>query len=263
MPTKLINYIELAYEDVGNGIPIVCIHGHPFNQSMWHPQVQALQSAFRFITFDLRGYGQSLLNDDSVMFQDYALDTLALMDKLGIDVAVIMGLSMGGQIAQEVWYQSPTRVGALVLADTFASLDSPERKQDRYDTADRLLAEGLDRYAIETLPKMVCAATLQSQPEVAQYVLNMMQTTTPIGAATALRARAERRDYTSILGDIHVPTLITVGTEDAFTPVSDAQFMHERIPGSQLAIIENAGHLPNLEQPDAFNYYLQNFLASL
>ncbi|MEP6985019.1 MAG: alpha/beta fold hydrolase, partial [Chloroflexota bacterium] len=244
-------------------IPIVCIHGHPFNQSMWYPQVEALQSVCRVITFDLRGYGQSLLNNNSVTFQDYALDTLALMDELGIETAVIMGLSMGGQIAQEVWYQSPTRVGALVLADTFAQLDPPARKQDRYVTADRLLAEGLDPYANETLPKMICANTLNSKPEVAQHVLNMMQSTSPIAAATALRARAERRDYVSILGDINVPTLITVGTEDVFTPVSDAQFMAERIPNSQLVVIEEAGHMPNLEQPEVFNQALWNFLQGL
>lgn len=263
MPRKVINYVELAYEDVGSGIPIVCIHGHPFNQSMWWPQVDALQSNYRVITFDLRGYGQSLLNNNTVTFQDYALDILALMDELQIEAAVIMGLSMGGQIAQEVWYQSPTRVGALVLADTFASLDSPARKQDRYTTADRLLAQGMEQYAYETLPKMVCPATIQYQPEVAQHVLNMMVTTPSIGAATALRARAERRDYTFFLGDINVPTLITVGTEDAFTPISDAQFMHQRIPYSQLLVIENAGHMPNLEQPAVFNQALLNFLAGL
>lgn len=263
MPKKVMNYVELTYEDVGSGIPIVCIHGHPFNQSMWYPQVEALQSDFRVITFDLRGYGQSLLNNNTVTFQDYALDTLALMDELRIDAAVIMGLSMGGQIAQEVWYQSPTRVGALVLADTFASLDSPTRKQDRYTTADRLLAEGMEPYAYETLPKMVCPSTIQYQPEVAQHVLKMMLTTPPIGAATALRARAERRDYVPMLADINVPTLITVGTEDAFTPVSDAQFMHERIPYSQLLVVENAGHMPNLEQPAIFNQALRDFLATL
>ncbi len=263
MPKKVMNYVELAYEDVGAGIPIVCIHGHPFNQSMWYPQVEALQADFRVITFDLRGYGQSLLNKNTVTFQDYALDTLALMDELRIDAAVIMGLSMGGQIAQEVWYQSPTRVGALVLADTFASLDAPAGKQARYTTADRLLAEGMEPYAYETLPKMVCPSTIQYQPEVAQHVLNMMSTTPPIGAATALRARAERRDYVPMLGDITVPTLITVGTEDAFTPVSDAQFMHERIPYSQLLVVDNAGHMPNLEQPAIFNQALSDFIAAL
>jgi pimeloyl-ACP methyl ester carboxylesterase len=98
-------------------------------------------------------------------------------------------------------------------------------------------------------------------PEVAAHVLRMMETTPPEGAAAALRGRAERMDYSPLLEQIHVPTLIIVGDQDAYTPVPDARFMHERIAGSELVVVDDAGHMPNLEQPAAFNSALSKFLA--
>jgi 3-oxoadipate enol-lactonase len=263
MPTLALNDIHVQYDDVGTGTPVLFIHGHPFNRSMWWPQVEALQSDYRVVTFDLRGYGESSLGEGKQDFGVFTKDIDALLNALDIHSAVIVGLSMGGQIAFETWSQLPNRVQALVLADTFAQLDTLARKQERYDTAERLLSEGMAAYADETLPKMIAPSTIRDQPQVAQHVLTMMQKTPPAGAAATLRARAERQDYTPLLNGITVPTLIVVGRDDEFTPVSTAEFMHERIPNSQLVVIENAGHLPNLEQPDAFNQALLEFLQSV
>ena len=91
----------------------------------------------------------------------------------------------------------------------------------------------------------------------------MMRTTPPRGAAAALRGRAERRDYTPLLPQITVPTLVIVGSDDAFTPVSDAEFMRERIPRARVAVIEGAGHMPNVEKPAEFNRVLAEFMETL
>lgn len=263
MPKTVLHHNEIVYDDAGSGTPILCIHGHPFNRSMWTPQIEALRQNFRVINYDLCGYGESALHQPPTSFADYGRDVGALMDALEIESAVVMGLSMGGQIAFETWVQFSGRVKALVLADTFAGLDTPEQKANRYKMADRLAAEGIAVVADELLPKMVCAGTLASQPSVAAHVLDMMQTTPAMGAATALRSRAERRDYTPYLAQISVPTLIVVGREDEFTPVSAAEFMHDHIPGSELVIIEHAGHMPNLEQPETFNAELLKFLQTV
>ncbi len=170
---------------------------------------------------------------------------------------------MGGQIALECHRQSPDRIAGLVLADTFAQLDSPERKQMRLVTADRLLREGMNSYAAEELPRMIAPHHVETQPDVAGRVLRMMQSTPPEGAAAALRGRAERMDYTPLLHDIRAPTLIIVGDQDAYTPVSDARFMQERIAGSDLIIIRDAGHMPNLEQPAQFNAALARFARAV
>lgn len=200
---------------------------------------------------------------EKTLLSIFAADLLVLLDSVAVDRCVLGGLSMGGQIVLECYRLFPGRIAGLVLADTFAQLDTPERKQLRLDTADRLIAEGMKRYSGEELPKMIAPHHVETMPEVAAHVLRMMETTSPLGAAAALRGRAERIDYTPLLQQISVPTLIVVGDQDQYTPVSDARFMQERIVGSELAIINDAGHMPNLEQPTAFNTVFSRFLAGV
>jgi len=257
--------IDLAFDDFGAGPrAVLLIHGHPFNRTMWAPQAELLRSRFRVIVPDLRGYGESPLDNGSreTRLETFAADNLALMDALGIRTFILGGLSMGGQIVMEMVRQAPERIEALLLADTFAGLDSPERKQLRFTIADRLEREGMDAYAHEELPKMITPRNASDLPEVATHVMTMMRTTPPSGAAAALRGRAQRIDYLPLLNKIRVPTLIVVGREDVYTPVALAEELHANIGGSRLVIIEEAGHMPNLERPAAFNHALESFLEN-
>ena len=249
------------YEDFGAGFPIILVHGHPFNRTMWSPQADFLKSYYRVITPDLRGYGENRFEVEKTSFSTFASDLLELADSLNLKRFVLGGLSMGGQIDLECYRQFPGRIAALVLADTFAQLDTPERRKLRLVMADRLIAEGMDNYSQQELPKMILPEHIDTMPDVAEHVLRMMKTTPPSGAAAALRGRAERVDYTPLLKQIEVPALIVVGDQDNYTPVSDAAFMHERIRNSEMVIIEKAGHMPNLEQPGAFNRAVLDFLV--
>jgi pimeloyl-ACP methyl ester carboxylesterase len=251
------------YDDVGAGFPVVLIHGHPFDRTMWAPQVEFLRSRYRVITPDLRGYGRNLTESEITPLSAFAEDISQLLTSLGIERFVLGGLSMGGQIVLECYRRYGHRIAGLILADTFAQLDTPQRKQARLDTANRLLREGMDQYSAEELPKMIAPQHVKTMPDVAAHVLRMMKATPPTGAAAALRGRAQRIDYTPLLSEIRVPALIIVGDQDQYTPVSDARFMHDRISNSELVIIEDAGHMPNLEQPDAFNSALSRFLAAV
>lgn len=255
--------IELHFTDQGDGSPaVLLIHGHPFDKTMWQPQVEFLASAHRVIVPDLRGYGKSGIAADAteVRLERFAADGLALMDFLGIREFVLGGLSMGGQIAMEMNQQSPERIQALLLADTFATLDSAERRQWRFATADRLEREGMKTYAQQELPKMITPANARRLPDVAAHVMEMMTSTSPRGAAAALRGRAQRRDYLPLLPKIQVPTLVVVGREDVYTPVPVAEQLFQQIPSAELLVIENAGHMPNLEQPGAFNEAVGSWL---
>lgn len=263
MASKQIRGIKIGYEDTGAGFPLVFVHGHPFDRSMWREQTSVFSSNYRIIAPDLRGYGESEGVADKTMLEDFARDIAALLDELKIDSIVLCGLSMGGQILFEFYRLFRKRVRALVLADTFAQLDDAERKQARYDTAERLLHEGMRDYAREVLPKMIAPETIREQPKVAAHVLTMMRGTSHKGAAAALRGRAERPDYTPLLSQINVPTLIVVGSRDEFTPISDAEFMRGKIPDSKMAIVEGAGHMPNLEKPAEFNRVVAEFLNTL
>jgi 3-oxoadipate enol-lactonase len=259
-----LNGITIGYDDQGNGAPLVLVHGHPFDRSMWSPQVTAFAGeGWRVIAPDLRGYGVTSIVAGITPLETFARDIEALLDHLELDEVVLGGLSMGGQIVMECYRLFPDRIRGLLLADTFAQGETPEGKVSRNATADRLLAEGMGGYAGESLAKMIASYNVQAMPVVAQHVYAMMTGAPAAGAAAALRGRAERTDYCEMLTTISVPTLVVVGRDDEFTPVRDAEFMHERIAGSTLAVIDGAGHLPNLEQTADFNDTLRRFLHTL
>ena len=147
--------VALNYKIKGEGEPIVLIHGHPFDHTMWEPQISGFSSSYKVITPDLRGYGSSSLPAGKTTFEDYATDVLQLLDHLKISRFHLGGLSLGGQLIMEIFRQAPDKVISLIFADTFVSNDTPEIKQGRYDTAIRLEREGMDNYANEVIGKMI------------------------------------------------------------------------------------------------------------
>ncbi|NBM19868.1 alpha/beta fold hydrolase [Streptomyces sp. GC420] len=241
---------------------LLLVHGHPFDRSMWAPQVRAfaLEGPFRLIVPDLRGYGATTVVPGVTRFSRHAEDLAGLLDQLHVRRVVIGGLSMGGQIAMEFCRLFRDRVEGVVLADTSAAAETEEGRRWRAETADRLLREGMTGYADEVLAKMIAPYNVTALPDVARHVRRMMCATDPEGAAAALRGRAERPDYRELLTTLDVPALVVVGRDDPYTPVADAKAMHAALPDSELVVIEGAAHMPNLERPDAFNAALGTFL---
>jgi 3-oxoadipate enol-lactonase len=251
----------LAYEDKGSDtsrLPLVLVHGHPFDHTMWTPQIEAFSSARRVVAPDLRGYGGSPPEPGVARFSDFTEDIEALLVELEVETFVLAGLSMGGQIAMDCYRRFPDRVRGLVLADTFPAAETPEGVRTRNAMADRLLREGMRGYAGEVLDKMVAP---YADPQVRAHVHRMMTATRPPSAAAALRARAGRPDYRDLLTRVTVPSLVVVGADDEYTPVSDAEAMHAALPDSTLHVIDGSAHMPNLERPKEFNEVLGEFLA--
>lgn len=255
-----VNNIQIAYTDTGIGRPIVLIHGYPFNRSLWSEQVAALSSTYRVIAPDLRGFGDSDASPDTATMNLLAQDVAQLMDHLEIPRTAIGGLSMGGYVALAFHKQFPSRVRAFILADTRAQADTEEAKQTRAQQAEKALSEGMAGIADAMLPKLLTPETVSKRPEVVKHVRDMMLKTKPEGAAAALRGMAERDDQTELLTKIATPTLILVGAEDAITPVVDSEKMHRAIAKSRLVVLENAGHVSNLERTEQFNDALLEFL---
>jgi len=255
-----IDNIQMTYTDSGSGRPVVLIHGYPFNRSLWNEQIAALSNNYRVIAPDLRGFGESDASDGSATMNRMAQDVALLLDHLGIARATIAGLSMGGYVALAFYKQFASRVRALILADTRSQADTEEAKQNRAQQADKALSEGMAGIADAMLPKLLTPETVSKRPEIVKRVRDMMLKTKPEGAAAALRGMAERDDLTPLLPKISIPTLILVGAEDAITPVADSEKMNQAIAGSRLVVLENAGHVSNLERTDQFNEALLNFL---
>ena len=256
-----VNDIQMAYTDAGAGRPVVLIHGYPFNRSLWNEQIAALSESCRVIAPDLRGFGESDSSDEPSTMNRMAQDIAALLDHLGIPRATMGSLSMGGYVTFAFYKQFPSRVRALILADTRAQADTEEGKQTRAQQAEKALAEGMAGIADAMLPKLLTPETVSKRPEIVKRVRDMMLKTKPDGAAAALRGMAERDDQTSLLSKITVPTLILVGAEDAITPVADSETMNQKIAGSRLVVLENAGHVSNLERTEKFNEALLDFLS--
>ncbi|MEU1512594.1 alpha/beta hydrolase [Streptomyces sp. NPDC005811] len=254
----------LSYEDKGDAgssaLPLVLIHGHPFDRTMWAPQIEAFSAGRRVIAPDLRGYGASPVVPGVTLLSDHAQDIASLLDELKVDACVLAGLSMGGQIVMECSARFPDRIRGLVLADTFAAPETPAGRLARGEMADRLLAEGMRGYADEVLERMVAP---YAAPAVKAHVHRMMTATPPEGAAAALRGRAERPDYRPLLSRVTVPALVVVGADDTYTPVADARALHTALPDSVLTVIEGAAHLPNLERPEEFDTALADFLTRI
>lgn len=255
-----VDDIQLAYTDAGLGLPVVLLHGYPFNRTLWNEQVSALSNSYRVITPDLRGHGESDASPGAATMNRMAQDVAALLDHLEISRAVIGGLSMGGYVALAFYKQFPSRVRALIMADTRAQADTEEGKLTRQQQAEKALAEGMAGIADSMLPKLLTPDTVSKRPEVVKRVRDMMLKTKPEGAAGALLGMAERDDQTSLLSQISCPSLILVGQEDQITPVKDSEKMHREIPGSRLVVLENAAHVSNLERTEQFNEELTRFL---
>jgi pimeloyl-ACP methyl ester carboxylesterase len=253
------NNITIAFDDVGSGDDVlVFVHGHPFNRTMWDAQAAWFtKSGCRVITPDLRGYGESPPTPGKTTLDIFADDIANLLDHLRAPQAIMIGLSMGGQIVMEFCRTYSQRVRGVVLAATHHEMDSSEGRKARFAAADRILREGMAAYAEELLPRMLAPTFLASNPRTAHFVFDMMRNTSPIGAAAALRGRAERMDYAETLRRVSAPAAIIGGDTDAYTTQAQMFRMHELIQNSTFTWLKGVGHLPNLEAEVEFNGAVQ------
>lgn len=260
-----INGTELEWRDRGAGDPVLLIHGFPLNSAMWGAQLAALSADWRLVAPDLRGFGASDIGPDPVIRMDQlARDVAGLLDHLGIEKAVVCGISMGGYVAFEFLRQFPERVRALALCDTRAGPDSMETQRARGSLAARVREENTIKPVIDgLLPKLLCARTVRAQPGVVEMVRAMMQEASPDAVARALQGMAERADSEPLLRSVEVPTLVVVGSDDVITNRGQAEWLTRGIRGSRLEVIAGAGHMPPIEQPDEFNNILTRFLEGL
>ncbi len=261
-----INGVQLAYSDLGEGSPpVVLVHGFPLNRSMWDLQLGVVRERHRVIAPDLRGFGASEAGPPGPLtMEQHADDVAALLDHLGIrEPVVYCGLSMGGYVGFAFWRRHPERVRALVFADTRAAADTPEGRQARLDMAIRAEALNSPNPAIEGMLAKMFAPTVRLESALAQRVESMMAGTSPRAVADGQRGMAERRDNTDLLSTIGVQTMLLVGEEDVLTPPAESERMAADIPYARLEKIPLAGHMSNMENPDAFNQALARFLGEV
>jgi len=257
-----VNGLNVSYIDEGkkDAPTIIFVHGFPFNKWMWEKQIETFKKDFRVIAYDIRGFGGSEKGNVHFSVQLFGFDLIGLMDALHIEKAVLCGLSMGGYIAFSVMENFQHRFSKLVLCDTKCGGDDAEAKEKRMETIDLIKQNGKTEYAEESLWKLFSQSSFVSNPAAIEQVLEMILATPDEVLFQTLLALAERHDNCSLLSTTNLPVLIIVGEDDKLTPPEIARQMDEKIPDSDLFVIENAGHLSPLEQPDEFNRLLKPFL---
>src|SRR6266849_4283508 len=260
----LVNNIRIAYDDHGAGLPILFLHAFPLNRSMWADQVRALlsENRFRLVAPDWRGFGESDITAEVSTMEMFADDLAALMDSLGIDAAILCGLSMGGYAAFAFLRKYPQRVSGLILADTRPGADNAEAQANRENVARLAESQGTSAIADLQMPRLISDYTRQHSPAVERRIRQMIASATPQGIAAASRGMALRADSTDLLASITCPTLVVVGEQDVLTPPQVAQEYATKIPGAQFVVIPHADHLSNLEQPQAFLQAVDRFLQA-
>lgn len=254
---RAVNGIEIAYDVQGReGAPwVVLVHGFPFSRAIWSGQVTALARDFRVLTYDLRGLGETALGPFPQPLEAYVDDLLGLLDALGIARAGLAGLSMGGYIALRAVERAPDRFSALALCDTRAEPDTDEGKLGRAAGIRSLHRDGGPAFLAGLLPKLL----LRPDSAAGRALMEVMLRNSAAGMANALAAMQGRTDTTPALAAFDLPVLVLVGSGDQLTPPDVARALARRIRGARLEVLANAGHVSNLEAPEAFNAALTEF----
>lgn len=259
-----LNGITVCYDDLGMGtIPVLFIHGFPFDKSSWQPQMEFLKKTNRVIAYDIRGFGKSTAGNEIASIDLFADDLIKLMDSLQIEKAIVCGLSMGGYILLNAVFRYPKRFEGIILCDTQCLADSPATKEKRYKSITQIKAGGLKNYTETFVINVFCRETLVSKKELVEKIKDVIVSTSPVTITQSLSALAERREMCTSLNEISIPALILCGKEDAATMLAQSEYLNHHIANSTLHYIERAGHLSNLEQPDEFNNLLIGFISGL
>lgn len=257
-----INGFNLSYDDVGEGrIPIVFLHGFPFNKSMWKGQMDYLKNTYRVIACDIRGFGKSTDEESHLSMDLFVNDLIHFMDKLGLEKVILGGLSMGGYVALNAIKQFPNRFEALILCDTQCIADSDKVKAKRYKVIEEIKEKGSSNFNEGFIKNVFHEDSITNKPELVEELRTVVYSNSQHIIAQGLTAIAERSETCSFLDKIDVPTLIICGRQDIITPLEESKFMNKNIKDSVLHVINNAGHVSNLEEPAKFNKLIRDFLT--
>jgi pimeloyl-ACP methyl ester carboxylesterase len=261
MPTTDVGGTRLHYLDTGSGKDaVLLLHAFPLHSGMWARQVAALSPRWRVVAPDYPGLGKSEPRGEPSTMEALADDVLALLGNIRVERAAVVGLSMGGYLAFELYRRRPGLFRGIALCDTRPGADTPEGAANRETFARGALEKGLHWVADEMTPKLLRP---QPDPAAVREVRALIGQGTPAGVAAAQRGMARRPDSGPTLAAVTCPALVVVGAEDTLTPPPESRKMAAAVKGARLVEIPGAGHLPNLEAPDAFNQALVEFLGGL
>ena len=265
MPVVKLENLELYYEIIGQGDPLVMIRGLGSNVDHWYEQAPVLSKKYQLLVFDNRGIARSSNPGGPFSTGDMAADTTALMEAVGIKNAHVLGFSMGGMVAQEMALNYPEKVNGLILVATDCGVT--QRIKARPEVS-RLFSEMVSQGTAEAkLAAAACLYAKQTFESKMDVIERYNEVSMRFPASTDMMARqweaVTQHDACSRLQNISSPTLTLTGSEDVLIPPENAKIMADMIPDARTKTITDGGHLVPIEQPQQFNTAVIDFLDGL
>jgi 3-oxoadipate enol-lactonase len=255
--------IQLYYEAMGVGFPVILLHPFPVHHEFWTPIAASLSNRCRLILPDLRAHGRSEVGSGAATMSKHAEDLVRLLDAEHLVKAVFVGVSIGGYILFEFWRRHRERVAALVLSNTRAEPDTQQGRANRMKSIEDARSRGTAPFLDAQLPNLIGETTRRNRPDIAASARRMMDLLTVDSLAATQQGMAERPDSVPTLRGIDVETLVIGGEEDTLTQLANAKLMQEHIRGARLSVILKAGHYAAMENAAEFARVLHQFLEGL
>lgn len=247
---------KLFYLEIGQGSPLVCLHGYALDHTIWLKMSEVIKNSVKLILPDLRGHGKSPSPEGKYTMRVMAEDVLKVMDTQKLERVCIAGHSMGGYIALALAEYYPDRLSGLALVASHAFEDPPEKKIARIADIDRVKQSSVP----EVLSEM--PGKLTSNPEIAEYCKQLISMTSKNGMMGVLAGMAERQDRINVLKALKKPKMLIAGADDQLIPLKTNYQMARMIGELKLVEVKNAGHMPMMENPHETGSALLNLIKS-
>lgn len=258
--------LEVYYKIKNAGtadLTVVFIHGFPFDSSIWDKQMDGLPDNVCGISYDIRGFGKSRGGHKFLSIDLFAADLIRFLQKLAVQNVVLCGVSMGGYIALRAVQRSSEHLAGLILCDTNAAADSNEGKLKRFESINQIMDGAKAQFMDSFLKGLFSKKTKEEKPEVIEQIGRIISETDDESICAAQLALASRTETVTFLPAISVPSLIIRGAEDQMMSIEQAEQMDGLLNSHGILEIADAGHLPNAENPEAFNEAINDFLQKI
>jgi len=240
-------------------IPIIFVHGFPYDHKMWEMQTITLSKKYYCVTYDIRGLGSSSVGDGQFTMESFVDDLENILLELNLNKPVLCGLSMGGYISLRAVERMEEKFSALVLCDTKSEADTNEAKLKRSEGVKKINTEGLESFVNSSVPNTFTSDSIKSS-NIYQEILNRSLQLIPLGVKGCLLAMAGRTDTTAYLSQINIPTLVVCGEDDKLSPPASMKELANKIKGSEYILVPNAAHMSPVENPNLVNKVIIDFI---
>ena len=258
---RAINNLNVFTDGDDKNMPIIFVHGFPFDHFMWDAQAKDLCEEYYCIRYDIRGLGSSPVGDGQFTMETFVDDLEKIIDELKLISPILCGLSMGGYISLRAVERMQEKFSALILCDTKSAADDNEGKLKRAAAIKQINSGDFDGFVESFVLNCFGKKFVEEKNTEFRKVVERSKTNSQLGVKGCLLAMAVRTDTTSTLSKINIPTLIICGTEDKLTPPEVMKAMGDKIPNSKFVMIDGAGHMTPIENPQIVNKSIKEFLV--